>query len=139
MADRYAAFLLPVTLVLAGGAWAVSGDAVRALAVLVVATPCPLILAAPIALVSGISRAARLGVVVKGAPAIEGLGRIRTVLLDKTGTLTLGAPAVEHVLPADGVAAPDLLRLAASVDQLSPHVMAEALVHDARGPWPGPR
>ena len=106
MADRYAAFLLPVTLVLAAGSWAVSGDAVRALAVLVVATPCPLILAAPIALVSGISRAARLGVVVKGAPAIEGLGRIRTVLLDKTGTLTLGAPAVERVLPADGVAAP---------------------------------
>src|SRR6187200_2026482 len=67
------------------------------------------------------------------SPAIEGLGRIRTVLLDKTGTLTLGAPAVERVLPADGVAAPDLLRLAASVDQLSPHVMAEALVHDAEG------
>ena len=74
MADRYAAFFLPVTLLVAGGAWALSGDPVRALAVLVVATPCPLILAAPIALVSGLSRAARSGVIVKGAGAIETLG-----------------------------------------------------------------
>ena len=131
MADRYAAFLLPVTVALAAVAWAASGDAVRALAVLVVATPCPLILAAPIALASGISRAARIGVVVKGAGAIEGLGRARAVLLDKTGTLTLGAPGVEEIVAADGVPADELLRLAASVDQLSPHVVAEALVHDA--------
>jgi heavy metal translocating P-type ATPase len=131
MADRYAAFLLPVTIVLAGAAWALSGDPVRALAVLVVATPCPLILAAPIAFVSGVSRAARRGVVVKGAPALEALGRARTVLLDKTGTLTLGAPAVERIVSADGLAPDELLRLAASVDQLSAHVMAEALVHDA--------
>ena len=103
MADRYAAFLLPVTLLLAGGAWALSGDPVRALAVLVVATPCPLILAAPIALVSGVSRAARVGIIVKGAAAIEQLGRARTVLLDKTGTLTLGAPAVERVVALDGI------------------------------------
>jgi len=135
MADRYAAFLLPVTVLLAGGAWAASGDAVRALAVLVVATPCPLILAAPIALVSGVSRAARVGIVVKGAGVIEQLGRVRTVLLDKTGTLTLGAPAVERIVALDGVAPDELLRLAASVDELSAHVVAEALVHhaEARG------
>jgi heavy metal translocating P-type ATPase len=131
MADRYAAFLLPATMLLAGGAWALSGDPVRALAVLVVATPCPLILAAPIALVSGVSRAARDGVVVKGAVAIEQLGRARTVLLDKTGTLTLGAPAVERIVAWDGHGEDELLRLAASVDQLSAHVVAEALVHDA--------
>jgi heavy metal translocating P-type ATPase len=131
MADRYAAFLLPTTVLLAGGAWALSGDAVRALAVLVVATPCPLILAAPIALVSGVSRAARAGVVVKGAGAIEQLGRARTVLLDKTGTLTLGAPTVERVVALDGLDGDELLRFAASVDQLSAHVVAEALVHDA--------
>ena len=131
MADRYAAFLLPVTVVLAGGAWAASGDAVRALSVLVVATPCPLILAAPIALVSGVSRAARAGVVVKGAAVIEQLGRVRTVLLDKTGTITLGAPAVERIVALDGLGPDELLRLAASVDELSAHVMAEALVHDA--------
>lgn len=132
LADRYAAYLLPVTLLLAGAAWALSGDAVRALAVLVVATPCPLILAAPIALASGVSRAARAGVVVKGAGAIEQLGRARTVLLDKTGTLTPGAPAVGRVAARDGRDADELLRLAASVDQLSAHVVAEALVHDAQ-------
>ena len=103
----------------------------RALAVLVVATPCPLILAAPIALVSGVSRAARVGIVVKGAGVIEQLGRVRTVLLDKTGTLTLGAPAVERVVALDGHGPDELLRLAASVDELSAHVVAEALVHDA--------
>jgi heavy metal translocating P-type ATPase len=131
MADRYAIVLLPATVLLAGAAWALSGDAVRALAVLVVATPCPLILAAPIALVSGVSRAARAGIVVKGAPAIEQLGRARSVLLDKTGTLTMGGPAVERVIALDGLGADELLRLVASLDQLSAHVVAEALVHDA--------
>ena len=93
MADRYAVVFLPLTLALAGVALgSSSGDPVRALAVLVVATPCPLILAAPIAIVSGMSRAARAGVIVKGGGAIERLARARTVLLDKTGTLTLGEP-----------------------------------------------
>ena len=92
MADRYAGFFLPVTLLTAGLAWALSGDPVRALAVVVVATPCPLILAAPIALVSGLSRAARSGIIVKGTGAIETLGEARTVLFDKTGTLTVGTP-----------------------------------------------
>jgi heavy metal translocating P-type ATPase len=135
LADRYAALLLPVTLVVAGGAWALSGDPVRALAVLVVATPCPLILAAPIALISGVSRAARAGVIVKGGGTIEKLGRARTVLFDKTGTLTHGRPEIERVEALDGVGPDALLRLAASVDQLSAHVLAEALVHgaEARG------
>ncbi len=135
MADRYAAILLPVTLVVAGAAWALSGDPVRALAVLVVATPCPLILAAPVALISGVSRAARRGVIVKGGGTIEKLGRARTVLFDKTGTLTHGRPEIEQVKSADGLASEELLGLAASVDQLSAHVLAEALVHgaEARG------
>src|SRR4051794_3143474 len=131
MADRYAAVLLPVTLVLAGVAWAFSGDPVRALAVLVVATPCPLILAAPIAIVSGMSRAARAGVVVKDGAAIERLARARTVLLDKTGTLTEGEPGVERIVVLDGIAPDELLRLAASADQVSAHGLAEGLVHDA--------
>ncbi len=131
MADRYATLFLPLTLLLAGGAWIVSGDAVRALAVLVVATPCPLILAAPIAIVSGMSRAARAGVVVKDGGTIERLARARTVLFDKTGTLTLGEPAVERVVALDGVDADELLRLAASADQVSAHGLAEGLVHDA--------
>jgi heavy metal translocating P-type ATPase len=131
MADRYAVGFLPLTLVLAGAAWALSGDAVRALAVLVVATPCPLILAAPIAIVSGMARAARAGVIVKDGGAIERLAKARTVLIDKTGTLTPGEPAVERIVALDGLAGEELLRLAASVDQVSAHGLAEGLVHDA--------
>jgi cation transport ATPase len=131
MADRYAGFFLPAAVVIAGAAWVLSGDAVRALSVLVVATPCPLILAAPIALVSGVSRAARSGVIVKGTPAIEALGEARTVLFDKTGTLTVGTPEVREVLPADSLAPGELLRLAASVDSYSAHVIGEALVRAA--------
>ena len=131
MADRYAGFFLPLTLVLAGLAWAISGDPVRALAVVVVATPCPLILAVPIALVSGLSRAAKAGVIVKGARAIETLGQARTVLFDKTGTLTVGTPDVQEVLPLNGMDRGEVLRLAASVDQVSAHVLGAALVHAA--------
>jgi heavy metal translocating P-type ATPase len=131
MADRYAGFFLPATLMVAAVAWALSGDPVRALAVVVVATPCPLILAAPIAFVSGLSRAARNGVIVKGAAAIEALGEARTVLFDKTGTLTVGTPEVREVLSADGVPPGELLRVAASVDRFSAHILGEALVRSA--------
>jgi heavy metal translocating P-type ATPase len=131
MADRYAALLLPVTLVAAGIAWAMSGDPVRALAVLVVATPCPLILAAPIALVSGVSRAARRGVVLKGGVVVEQLARTTAVLLDKTGTLTVGQPAIQRVATQGGARPDDVLRLAASLEQHSAHVVAGALVSAA--------
>jgi len=132
MADRYAGIFLPVTLLVAGAAWAASGDAVRALSVVVVATPCPLILAAPVALVSGLSRAAREGVIVKGTPVIETLGQIRTVLFDKTGTLTVGTPEVREIAARPGMDGAELLRLAASVDQFSAHVLGGALVRAAR-------
>ncbi len=128
MADRYAGFFLPATLLLATAAWAISGEAVRALAVVVVATPCPLILAAPIALVSGLSRAARSGILVKGAGGIETLGKARTVLFDKTGTLTVGIPEVRDIVALHTLSVSELLRLAASVDQMSAHVLGEALV-----------
>jgi heavy metal translocating P-type ATPase len=131
LADRYAGVFLPVTLVIAGAAWAVSGDPVRALAVVVVATPCPLILAAPIAFVCGLSRAARAGVIVKGTGTVEALGRARTVLFDKTGTLTVGTPEVREVLSLDGLGESEILRLAASVDRMSAHVLGEALVNAA--------
>jgi len=123
---------LPVTLIASGLAWALSGDPVRGLAVLVVATPCPLILAAPVAILSGVSRAARAGVIVKGGAAIERLGEARTVILDKTGTLTLGTPEIEQLVPSGGSDGTEMLRLAASVDQLSAHSLAEALVLGAR-------
>ena len=132
MADRYAGFFLPATLLIAGAAWAISGDAVRGLAVVVVATPCPLILAAPIALVSGVSRAARSGVIVKGTPAIESLGEARTVLFDKTGTLTVGTPEVREIVTRDSFSESELLRLAASLDRMSAHILGEALVAAAQ-------
>ncbi|HSK26800.1 MAG TPA: heavy metal translocating P-type ATPase, partial [Jiangellales bacterium] len=132
-ADRVAAVFVPVTLLLAGAAWWAGGDPVRAVAVLVVATPCPLILAAPIAVMSGLSRAARVGVVVKGGAALERLAGGRVLLFDKTGTLTRGRPAVSEVVTAEPDVAPDeMLRLAGSLDQLSPHVMAGAVVTAAR-------
>jgi heavy metal translocating P-type ATPase len=131
MADRYAGWFLPATLLIAGLAWALSGDPVRALAVVVVATPCPLILAAPIALVSGLSRAANYGVIVKGAGAIETLGQARTVLFDKTGTLTVGTPEVRDIVPRGDHQPAELLALAASVDRMSAHVLGESLVHAA--------
>jgi heavy metal translocating P-type ATPase len=131
LADRYAGVFLPVTLLVAGGAWGVSGDAVRALAVLVVATPCPLILAAPVALVAGMSRAAHRGVVVKGAGVMERLGAARTVLLDKTGTLTLGEPVVERVVSFASRSEAELLALAATLEQISTHVVGAAIVRAA--------
>jgi heavy metal translocating P-type ATPase len=132
MADRYAAFFLPLTMLAAAIAWAVSGEPVRALAVFVVATPCPLILAAPIALLSGVSRAARIGVIVKGGGVIERLGGARTVVLDKTGTITLGTPRLERIARLDGLGETESLRLAASLDQVSLHPFAAALVREAR-------
>ncbi len=130
LADRYAAWFLPLTLAVAGAAWAVGG-AERAVAVLVVATPCPLILAAPVALVSGLSAAARRGVVVKNGGVLERLARCTTVLLDKTGTLTAGQPAVTAVVPAGALAPEEILTLAASLDQVSGHVLAAAVVRAA--------
>jgi heavy metal translocating P-type ATPase len=131
IADRYAAVFVPVALVLAGAAWALSGEPSRALSVLVVATPCPLILAVPVAIVAGVSRAARLGIIVKGGGALERLGRGRVLLFDKTGTLTMGIPRVSEVVTFGDVAVDELLRLAASVDQMSPHVFAAAIVEAA--------
>jgi heavy metal translocating P-type ATPase len=132
LADRYALVFIPVTLAIAGGAWLLTGDAVRALAVLVVATPCPLILAAPIAIVAGVSRSARRGIIVKGGGALETLARGSILLFDKTGTLTSGVPEVADVEVFGDVSPDELLRLAASLDQVSPHVLAAAIVRAAR-------
>jgi cation transport ATPase len=136
LADRYALVFVPVVLTLAGLVWIVSGDAVRALAVLVVATPCPLVLAAPVAIVSGISSAARIGAVVKDGGALEALGQADTVLLDKTGTLTSGNARLVGIVAGPDWEPNEALRLAASVEQGSPHVLARP--DRRRGPEPGP-
>jgi len=132
LADRYALWFLPLTLGVSAAAWAISGDPVRALAVLVVATPCPLILAAPVAIVAGISQAAHRGVIVKGGGALETLARVRTLVFDKTGTLTAGSPRVASVEAFGRFDSNELLRLAASLDQVSPHVFADGIVVAAR-------
>jgi heavy metal translocating P-type ATPase len=132
LADRYALLFIPVTLLVAGLAWAISGDPIRMLSVLVVATPCPLILAVPIAIVSGISRSAKRGIIVKGGGALETLARGDVLLFDKTGTLTSGIPQVADVETFGDTAADELLRLAASLDQVSPHVLATAIVRASR-------
>ena len=132
IADRYAIWFLLLTLAVAGGAWWATGDRLRALAVLVVATPCPLILALPVAIISGMSRAAGLGVLVKNGAALETLARVRTAILDKTGTLTHGRAIVTEVRTAGQIPPDEILRLAASLDQASNHVTAQALVEEAR-------
>ena len=132
MADRYALLFLAVTVVLAGVAWALTGDPIRAVAVLVVATPCPLILAVPVAIVSGLSRAAKLGILIKGGKAIETLARVRSLVIDKTGTLTVGQATIVPAKTADGVSDDELLRIAASLDQASKHMIAQTIVAEAR-------
>jgi heavy metal translocating P-type ATPase len=133
LADRYAAAFVPVTILVAGAAWGLSGEPVRALAVLVVATPCPLLLAVPIAIVAGVSRAAQHGVIIKGGAVLEALARAEFLFLDKTGTLTSGRPQLARVATCGAWTDPgELLRLAASADQVSSHVLAAALVRAAR-------
>ena len=128
LADRYALWFVPAAVVIATIAALTAHDLARAVAVLVVATPCPLILAAPVAIVGGMSRAARRGIIVKNGAALEALGRAQVMLFDKTGTLTAGRARVARV-DTHGEADPDeVLRLAASVDQASSHVLARAVV-----------
>ena len=133
LADRYAIVFLAVTVVLAGAAWFMAGDPVRAVAVLVVATPCPLILAVPVAIVAGLSRAAKLGILIKGGKAIETLAAVRSLVIDKTGTLTHGQARIVAIRTADGVTPDELLRTAASLDQASKHIIAQTIVAEARG------
>jgi heavy metal translocating P-type ATPase len=131
LADRYALLLLPITVAVAAAAWLWSGDAIRGLAVLVAATPCPLILAAPVAFIGGVSQAARNGVLIKGGGVLEALARAQTVMFDKTGTLTLGGARLITVETAPGENADEVLRLAGSLEQASHHVVATAIVEAA--------
>ena len=128
LADRWSLGFLAVTVAIALAAWWVTGDPIRAVAVLVVATPCPLILAVPVALVAGLSRAARFGVLVKGAKPLEAMARIDTLILDKTGTLTDGRPQITRIAPTGDMTEAELLRLAAALDQASKHPVAQAIV-----------
>lgn len=127
LADRFAVPFTAISLVLAGTAWAISGNPTRFAEVLVLATPCPLLIAAPVAFLGGLSRAAKAGVIMKGGAVIEQLARVRSAAFDKTGTLTEGRPDLVEVRPAPGHDADELLRLAASAEQYSSHVLAAGI------------
>ena len=131
LADRLALVFLGLTVVIAGAAWLWAGDPIRAVAVLVVATPCPLILAVPVAIISGLSRAAKHGVLIKGGKALENLAHIRSIVFDKTGTLTDGRARVVSVRSTSDAMSDELVRMAASLDQASKHVIAQAIVSEA--------
>lgn len=131
LADRYAIPFTIVAYVLAGIAWWISKDPVRFAQVLVVASPCPLILAAPVAFVSGMGRSSRNGIVVKTGDSIEKLATAKTMAFDKTGTLTQGNLTVDQVKPADHFTSDEVLQLAASVEQNSGHVIAQSITNYA--------
>jgi heavy metal translocating P-type ATPase len=132
LADRFALPFTALALLIGGAAWFVSGDPVRFAEVLVLATPCPLIIAAPIAFMAGMSRAAKNGVIVKGGAVLETLSRARSVVFDKTGTLTEGRPTITRLRTENGFTEHELLRLAASAEQYSSHVLAESVIRSAR-------
>ena len=132
LADRYSIVFLVVTVAIAFAAWWFTGDPIRAVAVLVIATPCPLILAVPVALVAGLSRAAHFGVLIKGAKPLEALARIKTLILDKTGTLTDGRPVIVAIESYGDLSEAEVLHFAAALDQGSKHPIAQALVKEAR-------
>lgn len=132
LADHFAMVFLAITVLIAGIAWFLTGDPVRAVAVLVIATPCPLILAVPVAIVSGLSRAAGQGILIKGGKAIEALGHVHSLVLDKTGTLTDGRAKVVSVNVTADANPDEILRIAASLDQASKHIIAQTIVAEAR-------
>jgi heavy metal translocating P-type ATPase len=131
IADRYAVWFTPATLAVCAIAYSVSGDWMRVLAVLAVATPCPLILATPVAVIGGINRAARRHIIMRHGTALERLGSTTVAVFDKTGTITIGKPSVSRVIPADGFATNDILRLAGAVERTSGHLLARTLVDAA--------
>lgn len=132
LADRYAVPFTVLALAIAGIAWFVSGDPVRFAEVLVVATPCPLLIAAPVAFLGGMSRAAKAGLIVKGGGTLEQLARVKSAAFDKTGTLTTGKPQPRAVRPADGFTEQELLQFAASAEVYSSHVLASTVVATAK-------
>lgn len=131
LADRYAIFFTPLTLFMSALGFLITKEPTTILSVLVVATPCPLILATPLAILCGINKAARTSIIVKGGAALEQIGNVKAVVFDKTGTITFGTPFVEEVVPLNHVSTEDLLKSAAAIEQLSSHSVAKAIVEKA--------
>ncbi len=127
LADHYSIPFTIIAFAIAGGVWFYSGDAIRFLQVIVVATPCPLLLAAPIAIISGMSRASKHGIIVRTGSALERLAKIKTIAFDKTGTLTSGKPVVSEIITFGRYNETDILSLAAALESSSTHVLAHAI------------
>lgn len=132
LADQFAVPFTIVSLMIAGAAWWISGDPVRFAEVLVLATPCPLLIAAPVAFMGGLSFSAKNGIILKGGAVLESLARINSVALDKTGTITGGRPRVSRIVTEPGWNDDELLSLAASAEQYSGHVLAHGIVASAQ-------
>jgi heavy metal translocating P-type ATPase len=130
--DRLGAWYTPIAVVLAGMTWLITGDSMRFLAVVVIATPCPLILAIPVAVIGAISLSAKHSIIIKNPAALEQITTCRTLIFDKTGTLTYGKPKVTEILCAPGVTRNALLQAAASLEQFSKHPLAGAVIEAAR-------
>jgi heavy metal translocating P-type ATPase len=131
LADRYAVWFTPATIAACAATWFATHDSLRVLAILVVATPCPLILAAPVAIIGGMNRAARRQIIMRHGAALERLAAATVAVFDKTGTVTVGRPRVRQLRPAEGFAANDVLRYAAAVEQGSSHLLARVIVESA--------
>lgn len=132
LADRYAVWFTPIAIAMGAVGWAITGDLQTILAVLVVATPCSLIFATPVAIISGINKAAKKGIIVKHGAAMEQIGKAQVAVFDKTGTITYGTPEVERIICLDGISEEELLYKAASLEQLSSHPVAQMLVAKGR-------
>jgi heavy metal translocating P-type ATPase len=132
LGDQLGAYYTPVALTIALAAWLLSGDAVRFLAVLVVATPCPLLIAIPVAIIGTISLAAKRAIIIKNPAVLEQIDTCRTIIFDKTGTLTYGEPKLTDQICASGVSPTDVLYFAASLEQYSKHPLARAILAAAR-------
>lgn len=132
LADRLGGFYTPIAVAIAVAGWLLSGQSERFLAVLVIATPCPLLLAIPISIIGSISLAAKRGIVIKKPVVLEQVGNIRAMLFDKTGTLTHGEPVVTEILSFSDASTEDVLRFSASLEQYSKHPLAGAILQAAR-------
>jgi heavy metal translocating P-type ATPase len=133
LGDKLGAWYTPIAVVVAGAAWAATGEPMRFLAVVVIATPCPLLISIPVAVIGAISLAARHGIIIKNPAVLEQISTCRTLIFDKTGTLTYGKPALTEVIPAPGFTSEDVLQDAASLEQYSKHPLAAAIVVAAQG------
>ncbi|NJL29561.1 MAG: HAD-IC family P-type ATPase, partial [Thermoanaerobaculia bacterium] len=132
LGDQLGAVYTPIAVAIALAAWVFSGEPVRFLAVLVVATPCPLLIAIPVAIIGSISLAARRGIIIKDPAVLETIDTCRTAIFDKTGTLTYGEPRLTELLPTAGFNAAEVLRLVASLERYSKHPLASAISRAAR-------